>query len=156
MDYKLVSFIIMLVTFISYVSFIWIKYGAQKSISMSYYSLSQNARPLFTLFCWFFAIPAIIIGETALMFFAGAGIAFVGAACQIKEKFTKKVHVTAATIGIISSQLAIILNYHMWYVTVVFVLLSLPFVIFSKNHRIWWTEIFAFISISYVLAFLIF
>jgi len=116
----------MLTVFVSYVSFIWIKYGVQRSISDSYYRLPKNLQPLFTLFCWGFAFPAIIIGvdltDNFLMFLAGAGICFVGAAAQFKEELTKGVHMIGAYGGVLFSQLAIAINFHMYYMNVIFIL----------------------------------
>lgn len=146
----------MQIIFFAYVAFIWIKYGIQKSISESYYVLPKKWNPLFTFVLWGFAIPAIILGDCTLMFLAGAGIAFVGAAAQMHQEFVRKVHVTAAIAGITFGHLAIIFNYHMWYITAGFIIAALPFMIFDKKHRIWWGEILAFISISIALAFQIF
>lgn len=156
MDYQSILFFLMQFIFIFYIGYIWLKYGALKSISESYYALPRKLRPLFTLALWGFAIPAIIIGDCGLMFLAGSGIAFVGAAAQMHEQFVRKVHVTAAIIGITAGHLAIIFNYHMWWITVAFVLASIPFLIFDKKTRIWWVEILAFLSISIALAFQIF
>jgi len=142
----------MVTIFLSYVSFIWLKYGIQKSISESYYVLPDKLKPLFTLFCWGFAFPAIIIGVeiTPLMFFAGAGICFVGAAAAMHEKFVRKVHMTAAISGIIFSQLAILIGFHMWWLNIISLALA-ALSLLSKKHFIWWIEIVAFSAICYAL-----
>lgn len=152
-----VLYIIMLLIFTGYVSAIWAKYGIQESISHSYYVLPRNLKFLFTLWCWAYALPAIIIASTPLMFFAGAGICFVGAAAAYKEKMTEAVHIVGAVTGIIFSQLSIILDFHMWYITVAYAAIALPLALtrFSKNNicpnRTWWVEILAFITIAIVL-----
>lgn len=150
-------FIVMFVVFFSYILFIWLKYGSQRSISASYYVLPKKINILFTLFCWGFAFPAIIIGTTltnsGLMFFAGAGIMFVGAAAAFKEKLTNRVHMIGAYGGVLFSQLAIAINFKEYYVNVIFLILVL-LVQFLGNKinmkKIWWQEIFAFLSILYV------
>ena len=152
MNYSIWSLIVMIAVFVSYVSYVWLKFGRQKSISMSYYALPKNRRPLFTLFCWGFSIPAIIAGETALMFLAGAGIAFVGAACQIRSAFVRRVHVTAAVFGIVAGELAIAVDFGMWPVVAAFAVASVVAGLADKKHCVWWTEIMAFISISVALA----
>lgn len=153
MDYHGISYIIMMTTFLSYVGFIWIKYGIQKSISASYYALPENLRFLFTLFCWGFAIPAIILGVevTPLMFFAGGGICFVGAAPQIFEKDVYRFHMIVAISGIVFSQLAIFFGFHMLWLNLVSIGLAgiIPF-IFKKTY-FWWIEIVAFLAICYAL-----
>jgi hypothetical protein len=151
-----VFYFIMQAVFISYVLFIMVKYGVQKSISESYYALPPKLRPLFTFFCWGFAFPAIIVGDSVLMFFAGTGIAFVGAACNMHEEFVRKVHVTAAILGITCAELAIIFDYNMWWLTAAFVVASIILLIFNKKHYIWWIEILAFLTISIALGFKIF
>jgi len=158
MDYKVILYIIQLLVFLSYVSFIWIKYGVQKSISESYYALPKKINFLFTFFCWGFSIPLIIIGDNALMFLAGSGIVFVGAAAQIKEKMTRQVHMVSAYAGIILSQVAIGVVYKMYYVNISFIISALIFFLLRKYmiDFVWWIEIVAFISIVYVLGLIVF
>ena len=150
-------YIIMLSVFVGYVSWIWAKYGVLKSISHSYYALPENLRFLFTLWCWGYAIPAMIVASTPLMFFAGAGICFVGAAAAYREKMTETVHIIGAACAILFSQLSIIIDFNMWYVTVAFAAIALPLALtrFSKKgicpNRTWWVEILAFITIALVL-----
>ena len=157
---NLVLFLFMLIVFISYVSFIWIKYGIQESISDSYYVLPNNLKLLFTLFCWGFAIPAIIVGvnlsDNYLMFLAGAGIGFVGAATAFKEKMTRTVHMIGAYSGVAFSQLSIAIDFKMYYVNILFIVLSLIIIAYKIKNHIWWLEILAFSIICYVLGYQIF
>ena len=142
----------MLTVFLSYVSFIWIKYGVQKSISDSYYRLPQKSQILFILFCWGFSFPAMILGNCALMFLAGIFICFVGAAAAFKgDKMAKWVHMTGAYGGVLLSQIAIWIHYDMWYITVIFIILSGILFILKVKNKIWYTELLAFGSICIVL-----
>jgi hypothetical protein len=158
MDYHMGFFIMMMTVFLSYVSFIWIKFGIQKSISASYYALPENLRFLFTLFCWGFAFPAIILGVeiTPLMFFAGAGICFVGAAPEIKDKWVYKHHMIFAISGIIFSQLAIYFGFHMLWLNMVSVALAVIIPFLTKKYYFWWIELVAFSAICYALGTTIF
>lgn len=158
MDYKIILYIIQLLVFVSYVSFIWIKYGVQRSISESYYVLPTKLNFLFTFFCWGFSLPLIIIGDNTLMFLAGSGIVFVGAAARMKEKMTRTVHMISAYAGIIFSQLTIGIVYEMWYVNVISLSIALLLFLFRKKikNHIWWIEIDAFIAITYVLGLIVF
>ena len=155
MDYQDFSIIIMLLVFITYVSFIWRNYGVLPSISESYYVLPKSEKLLFTLFCWSFAIPAMILGSslagTPLMFLAGIGICFVGAAAQFKQELIKEVHTIGAFCGILFSQLSIAFDFKMYYVNVIFVVLGLLILLTKIKNRIWWLELVAFSSICYVL-----
>ena len=96
-------------------------------------------------------MPAIILGNTMLMFFAGAGIVFVGAAAQTKLKSTRIVHLIGAIGGILLSQIATIVDYKMWYVSVIYLIIGLPILFLDKKHNVWWLEILAFITICIVL-----
>lgn len=146
MDYKLVSFIMMVTIFPLYVTLIWIFLGIQKSISASYNVLPESLKFLFTLFCWGFAIPTIIasVEVTPWMFFAGAGIAFVGAAPKILDKDEYNVHMVAAISGMVFSQVAICVGYHMVWLNITSVVLCaiIPF-IFKKTF-FWWMELVLF------------
>lgn len=159
MTYVPIVYFIMLIVFFSYVGYIWAKYGVQTSISQSYYVLPKNIQFLMTFFCWGFAFPAMILGSSGLMFLAGAGIAFVGAAAAFQETMTHEVHMIGAGVGVAASQLAIILQYHMWPISVAFAVISLLLLLFRKQieyKHIWWIEIAAFISICIVLGISIF
>lgn len=149
-------YLIMLAVFFGYILFIVFKYGVQKSVSQSFYVLPKNINFLFTLFCWGFVLPAMILSENGLMFFAGAGIGFVGAAAAYKgNKMTNSIHMTGAYAGILLSQLSIFFNFDLLYVNIVFFSLILLIFLISKltkiKNLIWWIEIFAFLSIVYVI-----
>lgn len=161
MNFLDINFIIMLTVFVGYVSFIIGKYGILPSISESYYWLPKKLNFLFTLFCWGFALPAMIVGldltDNFLMFFAGGGIMFVGAAAAFKETMTKKVHFIGAVIGITAAQLSTAFDFHMYYVNVIFIVLALT-ILFGKGlgrikNYVWWIELLAFISMCYVLGY---
>lgn len=159
MGYELGLYLGMVGVFVSYVGYIWAKYGVQKSISQSYYVLPEKLRPLMTFFCWGFAFPAIILGSSALMFVAGAGICFVGAAAAFQETMTKEVHMIGAGVGVAASQVAIGVQYGMWPINVAFVVIALLLLLFRKQikqHQIWWIEIAAFLSICIVLGITLF
>ena len=151
-------FILLVFVFVTYVSSIWIKYGVLPSISDSYYKLPEKWNFLFTLFCWGFAVPAIIAGveTTILMFFAGTGICFVGAAAEINDKWVYRIHMIAAISGILFSQLAIFFGYHMLYVNIISILLASIILLLSKINYFWWIELVAFSSICYTIGTSIF
>ena len=158
-----VLYLLMVFIFIGYLSFILIKYGVLPSISDSWYVLPKKQQLLFTFFCWGFAMPALIIGveltDNFLMFLAGSGICFVGAAAAFKENLTKSVHYGGAYVGVVSSQLSIAFDFHMYYVNIISIALTLLLLLFRKklnNNNIWWQEIVAFTSICYVLGLQLF
>jgi len=147
----------MVSVFVSYVLFIWIKYGIQKSISESYYVLQKEKKGfLFILFTWLFAFPAMILGDSYLMTLAGGGIVFVGAAAAMHKFPTRAVHMIGAVGGMILACLAMIVQYHMWYMTVGVAVLILLSLLLDKKHFMWWAELIIFTAISIVLGISIF
>lgn len=145
----------MLSIFVGYVAFIWIKYGIQPSISESYYKLPPSRSWLFTLFCWGFSIPALIIGVTLtghyLMFFAAAGICFVGGAAEFKQSMTKTVHLVGAYSAILFSQLSIFFDFELPVVVAASVVWFIIMQLYATN-KTWWQELVAFAAIVAVIA----
>lgn len=139
MIYALISISV----FTIYLIFILVKFGVLKSISDSYYHLKNKV--LFTLALWGFAFPAIIAGNTALMFLAGSGIVFVGVAFDFKENFTKIVHYTAAALGVVFGMVSLWLDFGFWFIPVGFILISCG--LLSLKNKIFWIEVLAFYTI---------
>lgn len=155
----IILFATILIVFFGYVAFIWKRYGILPSISESWYRLPDKDKILFTLFCWGFAFPAIILGDNVLMFLAGTGISFVGAAAQFKQTMTRTVHIIGAFTGVLFSQLAIYFDYNLFYINLIFISLALSIFLLRKTkikNYIWWIEITAFTSIIVALAIVLF
>ena len=148
----------MVTVFLAYVLFIWIKYEIQPSISESYYVLEKNNDKswLFIAFCWLFAFPAMIIGNSYLMLFAGAGIVLVGAAAMMHTFPTRTVHMIGAVGGMILGCLAMILQYHMWYLVAGVAVAILIAGLLDKKHLMWWSELAIFTAITIALGSKIF
>lgn len=150
----ILAFLFMCIIFIGYVLFITIKYGLLPSISESYYRLPKDSNILFTLFCWFFAFPAIVIGiqltGNFLMFLAGASIFFVGAAAAFKHGLSKPVHMTSAYLAVVFSQLSIIFDFKYYEVSIIAIILMLILVLSKAKTYVFWSELITFASICYV------
>lgn len=143
---------LMNVMFFGYILFITFKYGVQSSVSESYYRLPRNLQWLFTLVTWGYAIPAMIIGldftGNGLVFLAGAGIEFVGASPAFHKMGVERlVHTIGAFVGILAMNLFLVVVGY-WYITAIFVVLSILFYLIDSEKIIWWVEILAFLSIS--------
>jgi len=146
-----ILFTVMVGVFISYVLYIMIKYGIQKSISESYYVLPKKENFLFVLFCWLFAFPAMLLGNSYWMLFAGGGIVFVGANAAMHVQPTRTIHVVAAVSAMILACLAMIFQYHMWYMVAGIAGLIPIAYLLDKKHIMWWIEIMIFTVISTVI-----
>ena len=151
----MILYFLMILVFVSYLGMVVKHFGILPSISDSYYHLKKSNNYLFTLFCWGFAIPAMLLGtqlsHSPLMFLAGAGIVFVGAAAQFKEKMTKTVHELGALFGVLFAQLSIAIDFNMYYLNAIFAIAALIIYLTKSKERIWWIEILAFSSIVYAL-----
>lgn len=146
-------FILMLTVFLSYVSFIWIRYGVQKSISDSYYRLRpEKLGFIFTLFIMGFAYPAAVVAANVWITPAAFLIIVVGIARAFKDsKLLHTLHMIGAYGGVGLSMVGIWVYYHMWYVTIIFIIISGILFILNVKNKIWWVEILAFIIICIVL-----
>lgn len=149
MEVKLLIFVVL--SFVGYISFIVNRYGVLPSISESYYKMKDDklfGGSLFTLFIWSLSLPLIIIGNTPLMFFAGAFLSFVGAASAFKDlKMTKRVHNIGAIGGIGFGFLSMIIDFQLFELTYFMVVLSLSLFLLKIKNLIWWVEILAFVLI---------
>jgi len=151
-----ILFAVMVTVFLAYVSFIWVKYGVQKSISESYYCLPKKENWLFVAFCWLFAFPAMILGNSYWMLFAGGGIVFVGAAAAMHTFPTRAWHLSGAIGGMILGCLAMIFQFNMWWlVPAIAAAIGLAALV-DKKHLMWWAEVAIFVAISIALGLSLF
>jgi hypothetical protein len=138
--------------FFTYIAFIWVRYGVQPSVSESYYCLPEKYKFVFTLVMWGFTLPLMIAANSLLMFIAGSGIFFVGAAAAFKQPMTRTVHYVAAAVGIAFGVVWII-SVGLWWLPLMYVLCSASFWFVLDEEKIWWIEILSFTLI--ILAFIL-
>jgi len=151
MDGQIVLLIISAAIFISYALYITYTYGIQKSISASWYKLPNNWRFIFTFTLWGFAIPVMIVGDSALFFMAGGLICFVGAAASFRDlSMTYKVHMVGAYGGVLLGFAAIVINLG-YYILPSISALAIVIIWFTVKHKIWWIEITAFSTVLIAL-----
>lgn len=160
---NLILLLISTIVFVSYVSYIMIRYGVQDSISESYYKLIEGDKKsanikgsLFTWFVWGFAFPLLFIGVNPLLIGAASIICFVGAASNYhvvknskgkttnKGITTNKVHIAAAMIGIGLATLSLWFELKMKWAAITIAIISAVLVLFKVKHKTWWIEITAF------------
>ena len=146
---------IMISDFIIYNLTILILYGFLTSISVSYYSLPEKFRNvIFLLFCWSYAMPAMIMSNTPLMFFSGFFICGVGIFSDFRiSKYDSNMHQVSAALAITFSQLSILLEFNQWQVNIVFLILGGILFALTTKFKQWMTilEIISFLCIAYVL-----
>jgi hypothetical protein len=144
----LISFL----TISTYLIYVAVKYGIQKSISETYYTIGKKG--WFTLIIWGMIIPLMIVGieitDSFLIFLGGAAIVFVGASPAFKsESLEKAVHFISSYLGVGFVILATIFTFNFIILGIVYaILIALTFTQKLKiNHHIWWIEISAYLLI---------
>lgn len=131
------------------------------SYSDTYYTFPRPYNLLFTAFCWFLGFGSIILGfeiaESALMFIAGSGLVLVGAASSFKESSVKLYHYIGAFIAFMCSNLAIAVDFHLWYLPFIVVpAFALILKLTEDLDSVFWLEFYAFLIILIAFAVKIF
>ena len=153
----------MIVFFLMYV-FVWVVYnllvftrfGLLGSVSESHLKLvelNRNYKIVFTLFSWLYAIPAMILAQTGLMFFAGGFICLVGVAANYKQGLDKIWHGRFAIFAVLLSQLSINIDFHNYFISLISILLMMIIFLFRKKLEsyIYWIEQVSWLAVGVVL-----
>lgn len=138
------------IIFISYVSFLMIKFkGPIPSISDSWYLLPGKLKFLFTLFCFSIGILMLFQSVTSTLFFlSGSALSFVGVNTTFKDNWiTPYIHFTGAACCIIFALLGIGFVLHSWLPLIGFGLSASLLSMLRIKNTTWWIEITAFIFI---------
>jgi hypothetical protein len=81
------------------------------------------------------------------MFFAGAGIAFVGAAPDYKSVLSGKVHSTAAVLGVLLGMLSIVITFKLIVPVGIFFMVACVIAVRNPRGKIYWIENLAILTI---------
>lgn len=155
---KLILLSISTIVFLSYISFIWIRYGVQKSISDSFYRIKDDhikilglkirTKEFFTLFIAFFAYPLAVLAANVWLTPAAFIVLGIGIARDFKDtKLLKWIHYCCAYIGIGIAIIGLGAHYDMWWLTITFVILSFMLMIIKVPNKIWWIECVAIATV---------
>lgn len=135
---------------------IFTRFGLLGSVSESHLKLielNRNYKIIFTLFSWLYALPAMIVAQTGLMFFAGGFICLVGVAADYKQGLDKIWHGRFAIIAVLLSQLSINLDFHNYFISLVSILIMLILFLLRKKlySYIYWIEQVSWLAVGVVL-----
>lgn len=159
MDWRLVLTLIAFALYFVYNAVAVCKFGAPKSLSMTYYLFSEQNTKLKWCFPTMMVSMALLLLPAWLdlsnghdlqfmSFFAAAGIMFVGAAPAFKSSsLENSVHQFSAYFAALFAILWVCLVANLWYVVVIWlVLLGLVMVLTktAKTSFIFWLETIAF------------
>lgn len=128
------------------------KYGITQSISLTSKELGKHSF-LFTLTMWSYSLLTIIVAEKPLMFFAGAGICFVGATPYFfkGEKMEKTVHFISAISAVCFAMLSVWLDYNSGGLSLIFAGLTIFLFIIIRMKSIYWVELLTMVIVGFVL-----
>lgn len=105
-----------------------------------------------------FSYTALISNPTPLLYFAITALGITGASPAFKDNdLVEKLHIYGAYTAVGFSQLSIIIEHQMWYVSTIFLLLLLSIIIFllakykGLKNKILWVELLAFTSMFIAL-----
>ena len=143
-----------------YLIWIQIKYGSLPSISESYYELIKEKRSygvIFTFFLWGVSMPLLLIAgiiDSSWFFISGTGFAFVGVASAFKsKKMTEIIHNVGAITGYISALIGLLVTYGMIAPLMTAVSGTFLIILAGLKDKIYWIEVFGFLSIMTGLVF---
>ncbi len=152
----LILLLISAIIFISYLIYILVNFGVQKSISMSYYKLTKKYKLIFLGFVWGFALPLgiLISGQYNILLLSIGLIMIVGITPNIVEyEAVNTVHLFGAFGGILTAMSSLWIEFDLPFV--VLAALFVAGVIFkSVKNYIWWIEVLAFSVIWAVLVYI--
>ncbi|MDR1557290.1 MAG: hypothetical protein LBS88_09730 [Tannerellaceae bacterium] len=159
-----ILFLISAIVFIVYLVFIIAMFGIPASVSDSFYSLNAKKKDLgylFTLWCYLTGIPAIALmlsqsdGRWFQMFgfFAGGALCFVGTAPLFKDR-ERRIHSVSAFACAIAALLWIVFSGY-WRIPAALLLPAVFALVKWKKQRVFWAEIWIFVSTYLTLAYLL-
>jgi len=155
--------------FVTYVSFIWKRFGVLNSISESYYVLSSDSKLLslngmFTIFCILISFPFFFHSrefhpelateqDLTFLFFLPMLLSFTGVAADFKREISNVIHFAAVSVAVISAFAGLWLQYSINFPAIACILVTVLILLFGK-HKIWWIEINCFSWIMLGLIYL--
>lgn len=142
--------VIPLVTFVTYLAYIYRRFGVLTSISASSTYLQGSRQALFTGFCWILALSIFFLDMGMIGAVAAGGLFFTGVTVNHDSDVGtgKDVHRYASISAIALLFIAIIASGNIW-IPIAFIITCLP--VLKRENVIWWVEVFAFAWIFFYL-----
>ena len=146
---------IQITIFVSYITFLVIKFGVLPSISESWYQLRDLGGVWYSLFSWFcFGLGFTMFFQTNgdvpyLFFLSGAGLSMIGVLTMFKLKndIQPYIHFVGCFISVVCGFFGIGIERHTWIPLIGFLIISTLLNFILKKNKMWWWEILAFTSI---------
>lgn len=142
------------IVFLTYLLYVWINFGIQKSFSKSYYVI--NKKIYFVLFSWLTAIPLHVYCNNLIMTLATVGMIIVGSVSDFemdddsslyKIKLSRILHWGGAITAILFSEMYILFILEKYYLFYCFSIVLLLILLFKIKNKFWWIELFAYLNI---------
>jgi hypothetical protein len=142
----------MISVFFGYITYIIKNWGVQPSISASAY-VTPKGTYWFTLATFGYAFSAGILGilllNSVLTLLTGTLLGFVAVAYDFRNgELNYKVHMISAGLAVILSQLALIFEYKMWWLSLISLSIAGSLFLFPKlQNKVWWQEIIIIVGL---------
>jgi len=140
--------------FCAYLFWVVNKYGMATSMSATYYNLPINRQFLFTLFCWFYASPILLICEFPLIIIAVSGVAIVGAAAAFRgDELINRLHMISASVAAACTYLSLIFDFHQYWIAGIAMVVSGGCYLLQKKfvNGVFWAEVTCYVSLILTL-----
>ena len=154
---QFISLISAFIIFVSYILYVVMDYGKQKSISYSYYVIKN--RWIFQVFIYAIASCMILAGNTWLFLLSGLFLSVVGLTPTIKDKKLFPFHMMGAITSIVLAHISISLslkeNFYYYIIPTIF-LTTVHFILKRKSTTYFFdTELIQFFLIFIGLFYII-
>jgi hypothetical protein len=150
---KNIALMLGVVDFLVYVSYIWGRYGIQRSISISVYDLPVNHQYIFRMFIWILSLAIILTGigwGSPLFLISGSLLSLVGIFCHVKTKWKFHIHMVGAIGGILACFAGVMVMNNVLGVTIgglIILETLLTYIFGNKKHMIWNVEVICFANL---------
>lgn len=155
MEQTLLITVLQLLVFISYVGYVWYKFGVLEAISTSAKKFNGNDKLWFLAFCWSLGFLNLFQGMEGWGFGTMAGLMFTGITFKFYENIAhgKLLHIVAAAVAIILGFVGLGVLHDMWWLMVLYgfiiaLILVDPY-IYINSKKLWWVEVFGFLIIMF-------
>lgn len=150
--YQVILLLVSLVSFSSYILYVVIRYGIQRSISQSYYNLKNSfgktkADVILFFFIFFTVVPIMIVSAKPVMIVGGGILMLVGVAPAFNRQSQFLAHMIGSIVGIATGFMSLIFEEGIIIIPSIMALFIIFSLLIKLNNYIWWVENLAYVLI---------
>lgn len=135
--------------FIGYIVLCIALLGVTRSISITYSELPKDIKRLYSFAMFGTAIPLAMAGGTPIMYVAGSMIVLTGLAADVRRnKWTQRIHVYSANIGMGLGLLSLWIDFGLWYYSAISIIILGFIYLGPVRNKTYWAEIVIYFIVS--------